>query len=1235
MQKNGNCPPFLRGCGHKFWKIMRVFLVLMIGFTFSLSASSFAQQERVSLDMKNVTVKMLFDEIQRQTDLHFLFNTEQTNQLGKLSIKVESETVENVLKRIFEGTDLVYNFRGNIIVVKREVKVVDDEQKKSIRIVGRVTDEKKLPLPGVTVLVKGLTLGTVTNVEGRYVLNLPAMEKFTLLFSFVGMENREVAYTGKDTINVVMKESEVTLDEVVVVSTGYQTIDKRKLTSAVTSIKAEDIIVPGLNSIDQMLEGHVPGMIFMQNSGQVGAVPRLRIRGTSTILGNQEPVWVVDGIIQQDPVDIDPSQLNDLDFVNLLGNAISGLNPEDIEQIDVLKDASATAIYGARAANGVIVITTKKGKEGPPTINYSVAGTFTRRPHYGDKSVNMMNSKERIALSRELVEKGIVYNTVDSWVGYEGALRDYWNDRIDFNQFQKEVGRYESMNTDWLDLLLQNSWSHRHTLGISGGSSSLKYYASLGYNDSQGTTKGEGMKNYTTSVNLTANLNNVTLRFGMNGNVSDRSYTPSEVNVLGYAYNTSRALPAFNEDGSLWFYKRRGYSNDWCPYSIINEMNNSSYDVDSKSMSVNATVDWRMIEPLKLGLTFSYSTSSTDVDTWYGQESFYVRKLRQTDSLLKDPDKDEDQVNECPVGGELKKENSDSESWILRAQLDFNKYLDTERNHQIVATVGAEASSSHYTSARKTYRGYTPDRGLLVAEIDLAYYQAFRRWSQTSEARGVFSDSKTNLVSGYASLSYDYKGLYMFNANMRFDTSNKFGTKANDKITPIWSVSGRWNIKNDLFEDVNWLGSLSLRASFGYQGNMLESESSKLVIRKGDMNSTLGEYASFVETFPNPSLKWEKTASTNVQLDFDLFKGRLSASVSYYYKKTNDTFLTKTISRVNGREDYVLNKGTLENKGFEFSLRVIPVNTLSAENPNGFRWIFDPQLGQVLNQLTKGRKVKDKSMHDRYTYEDYLNGSAQIVGRPLNTFYSYKFKGLDPTDGCPMFYDVDQYDYDEEGNVVLDRGALYDSMDRDDVFTTVLEHSGTRVPVIQGGLTNSFTYRRFTLSFNLAYSLGSKVRLLKMYPDLETTYGTIAPQPTANARKEFINRWRYPGDERKTTIPGIVSGARFGQTMGMWCVEKPYNFGKNLWNMWDNSNIRVVSGDYLKLQSLSLRYNVPEAFAKKMYMKSAYIGFSCTNLFMICDKKLKGQDPAVQSGSAPSINMSLCPTFSMNLNVTF
>ena len=184
-------------------------------------------------------------------------------------------------------------------------------------------------------------------------------------------------------------------------------------------------------------------------------------------------------------------------------------------------------------------------------------------------------------------------------------------------------------------------------------------------------------------------------------------------------------------------------------------------------------------------------------------------------------------------------------------------------------------------------------------------------------------------------------------------------------------------------------------------------------------------------------------------------------------------------------------------------------------------------------------------------------------------------------------------------------------------------------------LNNSFTYRLFTLSFNLAYSLGSKVRLLKMYPDLESTYGTIAPQPAANARKEFMNRWRYPGDERNTTIPGIVSGERFGQTMGMWCVEKPYNFGKNLWNMWDNSNIRVVSGDYLKMQSLSLRYNVPEAFARKMYMKSAYIGFSCTNLFMICDKKLKGQDPAVQSGSAPSINMSLCPTFSMNLNVTF
>ena len=392
-----------------------------------------------------------------------------------------------------------------------------------------------------------------------------------------------------------MKEIVSELEEVVV-NTGYQRIDARKNASAITSVRAEDIITPGLQTIDQMLEGHVPGMIFMQNSGQIGAAPRLRIRGTSTILGSQEPLWVIDGVIQEDPVNVDPENLNDLDFVNLLGNAISGLNPEDIEQIDVLKDAAATAIYGKKAANGVIVITTKAGKQGPPSVMYSVSGSFTQRPRYSDRSVNVMNSKERIAFSRDMIENRLAYPKITSWVGYEAAYRDYINGQIGYSEYKSLVDKYETMNTDWFDILMQDAFSHKHTLSLSGGSSTLRYYASLGLNDLSGSVKGESNRVYSTNVNLTGNFDKFTVRFGLQGSVSKRKYIPEDVGVTEFAYNTSRAVPARNDDGSYWYYqieKEIDGESYYYPKNILEDMANSSTQTNQNSLTFQSSVAYQ------------------------------------------------------------------------------------------------------------------------------------------------------------------------------------------------------------------------------------------------------------------------------------------------------------------------------------------------------------------------------------------------------------------------------------------------------------------------------------------------------------------------------------------------------------------------------------------------------------------------------------------------------------------
>ena len=409
-----------------------------------------------------------------------------------------------------------------------------------------------------------------------------------------------------------------TLEEVV--SYGYYNVDKRHMTSSVTSLKAEDIMMPGVSTIDQMLEGHVPGMIFMQNSGQVGASPKLKIRGTTTLLGNQAPLWVVDGVILTDPVNVDPTTINDLDFVNLLGNAISGLNPDDIDQIDVLKDASATAIYGPRASNGVIVITTKKGKVGKPAVSYSVSGTYRRRPRYTDRTVNVMNSQERIDYSRDLIKAKLDIPNPQSWVGYESAYVDYCNGVLTHDEFIEQVRYMETVNTDWMGILMQDTYSHNHSMNVFGGTDNIRYYASVGFMDERGNLRGEDNKRYSGMINLNLNYNKFTMRFGLNANMQKKEYTPGEVGLADYAYNTARSVAAYTKEGELWYYQRtdkNATADEDHSFSIINERKNTYDKINTNQTGLNLSLGYKILPPLKAELTFAYNMSNTEEDIFF------------------------------------------------------------------------------------------------------------------------------------------------------------------------------------------------------------------------------------------------------------------------------------------------------------------------------------------------------------------------------------------------------------------------------------------------------------------------------------------------------------------------------------------------------------------------------------------------------------------------------------------
>ena len=1179
-----------------------VVLFLLIGQS-GIYARSFGQEQTVSLHKNNILLINLLEEIEMQTEYTFVYKSEDVSKIS-LNVNADNQKVEDLLKTYLAGTGLDFEFEDKLIILRKEVKkVMDNQTVKAIVVEGVVTD-KNGPLPGVTVMIKGSSYGVTTDVVGKFRIELPS-PNVTLVFSFIGMQTKEIPYKGQNNLKVVMEMISTEMDEVVI--TGYQVIDKKKLTSAVTSVKAEDIMIPGTMSIDQMLQGQIPDMILSTNSGEVGIAPKIRIRGTSTLIGNREPLWVVDGIIVQDPVPIAPEELNDPDYVNRIGNAIAGLNPKDIDRIDVLKDASATALYGVKAANGVIVITTKKGKIGRPEVNYDFSATFRRRPRYTSKHINLMNSQQRVDFSRDLVEKHHVYSEDVNLLGYEGLVDQLYNKTISHEQFVREVQKIETMNTDWFDLLMNDVFSHQHTVSISGGNEDIRYYSSIGYAIDNDVISDNKFERYTAALNLDASLGKqVQLGLRLNANLGNRKYNAQTINPVDYAYTASRAIPAYDEDGDYFYYKKKHGYQQLYDFNILNEVENGYQKQDNSAISMTVNMRYMIADWINLQGIFAYSLANTEQESFNGENTWYAACLRKSDFGQLAP-KGQEGGSMMPFGGELGKDYTRNNSYTARLQIDINKYFGDDAQHNIAANIGYEVSSSKYKGYSRTERGYYAERGRQFTSVVLDDYPAYKSWVQSNLP--VVSDNLTNMISAYFSVSYSYRNLFTLNANTRIDGSNKFGSRSNEKLLPVWSVSGSYNISEHAQMDNVWISNLALRLSYGYQGNMLSGQSPEMIIKKLPFNSHYNELEAKVNVYPNPNLRWERTSSFNSGLDFALFNNAVQLNVSYYYKHTKDAFLNKRISSVNGQKEYVINSGTINNQGWSIDATISPI---SNEN---FRWTFSTSFSKVYNSM------ETLPGADQYELSDFLSGNALTKGHAVGTFWSYRYIGLNPNNGGPVFNDM----HDRKQELV--------GKSKYDTYTTVLVPSGEREPTAQGGINNTFRYKNFRLGVMLNYSLGSKVRLFALYND------GLNFDPEKNVNYEFINRWQRSGDEYHTDVPNIVNGSdpESLSYLKHWSLSEQDNgiqiIANNAWSMYDNSDFRVVTGNYLKCSNVSLSYDVPTEKLSKLGISMLTATVSTTNVFNISSKKLKNQTP-LQSGFA-DVKLSERPTWSFSLSVSF
>lgn len=1175
--------------GKKLFSRIIYLIFITLGAT-----QSFAQSDKlpkISIQVKDETFVKVIESLQEQSGYEFVFKAEDVMKIEHVTLSLKNVTLDQVLDTLLAKTNLIYLIENKVILIKKKNAKVQHEQTVVSRVIhGIVLDKDDIPLPGVTIRLKDSRMGVVTDNSGKFRFAISRLDPVVFVFSFVGYKTQEVEVKGNDELTIRMIEDVIAADEIVV--TGYGNFRKGNYTGASTTVNARDVIVAGASSIDQMLQGVIPGMMVKNLSGQVGSTPKIRVRGTSSLLGSQEPVWVVDGVIQRNPQPFNSDDnttftMDADDISKLAGNAISWLNPYDIETITVLKDASAMAIYGSQAANGVIVITTKKAQSGRVSVLYNGDFSIGQRPRYG--LYDLMNSREIMEFSKEMYEDRLSYPSVILPLGYAGLVQRLVNKEITLEEMNREYVKMAKENTDWFDLLFRNSFNHKHNISINGGSEKIRNRTSFSINQEKGEAKGNDLLSISMVSNTEVRLGEkLIVNLLLNGGMRKVEGFAYGVDPFTYAYNTSRIFPAYNEDGTYYYHEKWGersyainnkYSYN---YNVLNELSNTGSENNTKNWNTTLDLNWNICSSIRYQGVVSYASSSAETKKYATERSFYITQYRgyEFGSVL--PNSEEEKSARIPKGGLLETGTTVVETITVRNSLTYDQLFSDK--HRTLFQIGLETNSTKTTGGTNKRYGYLKDRGETFANVPQTIYENGSTYAQDNSdyAYGATSvlNRKNNLLSAYAQAVYTYDERYILNFNARVDASNRFGQDKNKRFEPNWSAGIKWRVGNEIFlGNCNWLNSLDLTVSYGYQGNSVESVSPYLIAVDGGLFGIGNYYQSYVlrvKSLPYPNLGWEKTKTYNLGLDIALLNNRLNATFNYY-RKNSDVLSSRDVPYENGMVNCVVSGSEMENTGYEFVVEVVPIQT------KDFTWKLSLNSSSTRNKITKNNRGN--------TLDDFLSGKAVVKGKPFSTFYSYKFKELDQTDGTPLFENMDI----ESAETPLD----------------YLVESGKFTPDFSGGLNTMLKYKNWTLYALFSLQWGGNGRLPVLY-DTQSNGGV--PTPEQNVSRKLKDRWRNAGDQ--TIIPSVPG---IGQTF-MYLPPKTgndYRELKNVYESYNNSDLRVAKTDMIRCNSLSLAYEFNQEWLNKWHVNRMMLKATMMNPFMwVRDKKWDGIDP--ETGNWPT-----------------
>ncbi|WP_345951387.1 SusC/RagA family TonB-linked outer membrane protein [Mucilaginibacter sp. PAMB04274] len=1177
----------------------------MTAFLIQVSAAGFAQ--KVTFVKQNASFKELFTEIRKQTGYNVFWQDNKVNEQQKLNVNYKGETLQKVLDQTLIPHALTYTIVNKTVVIKPQEKTLLQKVVSlfsNIDANGKVLDaETGLPLTNVNVTLKGTTRRVFTNEKGTFLFK-DIKDNDVLVFSYIGYANIEK--TASETMVVQLSPKPQNLEDVVV-STGYQQVRKGATTGSYSVLTDKDIeATPSVNLLERMV-GKVPGVRFDVRNNTI------QMRSTNSLSsGNTPPLIVIDGFpaANQNLVTIstgfadnsaNPNRPNNPTTVtkpNTSVNAVMNtINPNDIESITFLKDAAAASIWGASAANGVIVITTKRGQRSAPTINYNTTLSTSATANFSNAKA--MTNAEYIDLEQEMFDKNFFTDPNSNRRAGPVTEAQEWMFRV--KRGTATIAQRDSAlkvlgnrsNRDQLrEYLLQRATTQQHNLSISGGGINSSYYLSANYSKDVPVYRS----NYGQTYSLTSNLNNdflnrhivvatninyVNSKSQINGAASQalstgsRGFAPYEmlVNANGNAISKPIAYNQRTAD-SL---QRIGY----LPfgYNAIDELNYNNTILSKNSLRLGTSIKGIITSWLTLSVQGQFQKVLTNEYYLQNQNSYDTRLLINNGTTYTGAIA----TYGVPKGGIYKTTNGTYDDYSVRGQLNINK---SWKDHHIDFLGGSEIRQFKYNGGQQTRYGYNEDISTSVAvNPTVSYATLFGGTSTLGYADGnIYKDTKRYL-SYFGLATYSFQNKYYASGSVRFDDYTNQGLDRRQRAIPLYSAGLRWNAKReDFLKDVSWISSLNVRATLGTGGSIPNTGNSYATISLGSNDPNTGQPTASIVVPANSQLTWETSRTINEGIDVGFFNDRLSLSADVYQKRNYNLLVNLPYNATYGYTSLQYNAGNAKGRGVEFMVTGVPVAT------KDWNWNSSFNFSYATNTIT------DQRLKSTFG----IAGLSQVTdGYPSDNIFVYRWAGLD-NKGLSRIYGAD--------------GAILNVNGSRSVTNADLIYGGRTTPPYFGGWTNTVRYQNLSLIVRASYSLGYKFLMKDINAESFPT-GTSYSGLVANSAR-LVNRWRNPGDEANTNIPGLGNNT-FNNVP--WFVNSDYNLR-------DAGNVR--------LQQLSLNYNLPQTILRKApFLKAVNVGFSVTNLGLIWRANKDGVDPDYQV-TGQYTNLPPSATYLFNLNVS-